>query len=433
MSKKQAVLLIHGIGEQKPMETLRGFLDSVWTHDSELHKSHSGGHLHWSKPYRVTNSYELRRLTTPANKADIRTDFFELYWAHLMHGNRVTHVVSWLKDLLVRWPGTVPKHLQSAYWVLWGLVVLVAGFSYQGTIAESSLLPKWLSGLFSLLLLPLIVGVIANVVGDAARYLNPSPTNVRRREEIRALGIEVLRELHDPSKGYDRIIVVGHSLGSVIGYDVLNHAWSEFHRSSSTAADKSMDALNHLEELARTEREATTTIPDQIHAAQRKYFEELKTNGSQWRVTDFVTLGSPLAHAEILLARNLRDLRSKQAARELPTSPPELETTQHQPPKRLFSFPTEAEQRVPHHAAVFGPTRWTNLYFPAKGIIFGDLIGGPLAPLFGGGILDVNVATIRWLGFLSHTAYWSRDGKDEHIQILRRALNLADQEQSAGD
>lgn len=29
---KQAVVLIHGIGEQKPMETVRGFVESVYCH-----------------------------------------------------------------------------------------------------------------------------------------------------------------------------------------------------------------------------------------------------------------------------------------------------------------------------------------------------------------------------------------------------------------
>ena len=32
---KQAVLLIHGIGEQRPMETLRAFVDEVWSQDRD--------------------------------------------------------------------------------------------------------------------------------------------------------------------------------------------------------------------------------------------------------------------------------------------------------------------------------------------------------------------------------------------------------------
>lgn len=32
-SKKQAVLLIHGIGDQQPMRTLRSFVKAVWSDD----------------------------------------------------------------------------------------------------------------------------------------------------------------------------------------------------------------------------------------------------------------------------------------------------------------------------------------------------------------------------------------------------------------
>ena len=61
-------------------------------------------------------------------------------------------------------------------------------------------------------------------------------------------------------------------------------------------------------------------------APQGRYLEELKTNGSEWRVTDFITLGSPLAHATILLAHDAADLGRKQEAREFPRCLPALET-----------------------------------------------------------------------------------------------------------
>ena len=75
MVKRQAVLLIHGIGEEKPMDTLRRFVDTVWTRDTAVHHEFAGSDV-WSKPDTVSESYELRRLTTPKNKAEIRTDFF---------------------------------------------------------------------------------------------------------------------------------------------------------------------------------------------------------------------------------------------------------------------------------------------------------------------------------------------------------------------
>lgn len=228
--KRQAVLLIHGVGEQRPMDTLRNFVRAVWTEATALHRGGKDANTHWSKPYRLSESLELRRLTTPDNKAGIRTDFFELYWAHLMHGSTVSHVMSWARMLLLRRPGSVPRQLRLAYWVIIVLLIVGVFFAYQAAVATEPFLTKWQSTLVSVVVVPIIAGVLTNTVGDAARYLNPSPANVGRREEIRQLGVNTLHSLNDPKNRYDRIVVVGHSLGSVIGYDILYHAWTQMNQ-----------------------------------------------------------------------------------------------------------------------------------------------------------------------------------------------------------
>ena len=91
-TRKQAVLLIHGIGDQKPMDTLRGFVEAVWTQDSAVHHPFVPATV-WSKPDLVSDSFELRRLTTPRNKAGIRTHFNEFYWAHLIQDTTLSHVL----------------------------------------------------------------------------------------------------------------------------------------------------------------------------------------------------------------------------------------------------------------------------------------------------------------------------------------------------
>jgi hypothetical protein len=76
---------------------------------------------------------------------------------------------------------------------------------------------------------------------------------------------------------------------------------------------------------------------------------------------------------------------------------------------------------------VFGPVRWTNLYFPATLALHGDVIGGPLAPVFGPGVEDVVVETRQRGGFLTHTLYWTLDENEptaSHIVALRSALAL---------
>ena len=80
-------------------------------------------------------------------------------------------------------------------------------------------------------------------------------------------------------------------------------------------------------------------------------------------------------------------------------------------------------------AAPFAVTRWTNLYFPCRAIFRGDVVGGPLAPLFGAGVKDVAVATLQRHGFLSHTFYWSPFEADHGqasapVPALKAALAL---------
>ena len=130
----------------------------------------------------------------------------------------------------------------------------------------------------------------------------------------------------------------------------------------------------------------------------------------RWIVSDFVTMGSPLAQATFLLAEGndkaalLRSFDRKRREREFPTSPAPLSSD------RNLSFTTGNGERSFHHGALFGLTRWTNLFFPVRGILWGDLVGGAVQPLFGDGVKDVPVKG-GWFGsFLGHTAYWRSKG-----------------------
>jgi len=125
MVKKQAVLLIHGIGDQKPLETLRKFVTAVWTRNGRVHNEYTGSH-YWSKPDDISESFELRKFTTPQNHSRVSTDFFELYWAHLMEGTTYGHVVAWLKTLMLRRPGTLSAQLKPVYWFLWAATLLAS-------------------------------------------------------------------------------------------------------------------------------------------------------------------------------------------------------------------------------------------------------------------------------------------------------------------
>lgn len=179
MADKQAIILIHGIGEQRPMDTLRGFVEAVWGRDESVHHRYGDPSV-WSKPDTISGSFELRRLTTGENRSNLRTDFFEFYWAHLMRGTKLSHVLSWARVLLLRWPWNVPRSLLGV-WLLaiTATVVVFTFFLYQASLSEEDQLirmPAWLAGSAGLALSSLAGLTVIQIIGDAARYLTAAPT-----------------------------------------------------------------------------------------------------------------------------------------------------------------------------------------------------------------------------------------------------------------
>ena len=167
----------------------------------------------------------------------------------------------------------------------------------------------------------------------------------------------------------------------------------------------------------------------------------------RWLISDLVTFGSPLTHAEFLIATDHSDLEARKAMRELPQSPPyrefvdpnvlrRAEATKVMPianpaqSTRLMSYPVvnRANTWMLHHAAPFAAVRWTNVFDPAILVFFGDVIGGPLAPVFGPAIIDIDLKALRsgrqsWT--FTHTKYWDLD-EPRRIAACRKAVNLLD-------
>ena len=84
---RTAVVLLHGIGEQRPMATLRGFVKGVFKNDGR------------SKPDPLSELFEVRRLDVRLADGALRLDCYELYWAHHMRSSTLTHIAKWLLRL----------------------------------------------------------------------------------------------------------------------------------------------------------------------------------------------------------------------------------------------------------------------------------------------------------------------------------------------
>lgn len=424
----QAVIIIHGIGEQRPMQTLRSFVDSV------LPEPEQGGEKYFSKPDTLSNLFELRKLQ---DRSQPRTHFFEYYWAYQVEGTTFGHIRAWLATLLLRKPKTVPKELRTLWFISWLLLIvafLAAALGIGASIRQlTAELPLWVSGM-SAALFGLIHGFVFLFVGDVARYLTPLPSNIKLRQAIRAEGINLLKSIHEEGE-YDRVILVGHSLGSFIAYDILKHLWQEYKEEYKLPQKSNQEALARLEEIGDCLQKGVAGVTVQEYmGAQVALWKEMRSLGNPWLVTDLITLGSPLAHAVLVLASDEEDLRERQRQRELPTDPPvaEIETS-HSQERSCYSYIVwdkygenkDIKLRAVHHGGLFAFTRWTNLYFP------GDLAGGPIT-MFGPGVRNIpvdsgNVLTDRTIR--SHLCYWDKHAmtnkaKSSSLSELVKVLDL---------
>ncbi len=445
--KRQAVVVIHGIGNQRPMDTLRPFVDAVLNVDP----AHDEVPKYYSKPEHISGTFELRRLQSTNSRP--RTDYFELYWQHLVPTATWQRIFSWLRLLLTRRPSDVPPSLRAIWIFSWLVVVAALGllaldivpWLFPNVVAMPAWLANW-SGLplgVSLALLT-IQGLVLNYVGDAAIYLSPDPANIQARQAVREAGVALIEQLHNgrnEGPKYDRIVMVGHSLGSIIGYDILTYAWPRYNSKHSRPAQPTRDALQHAETAARRLWEANSSDKNALEgarkdwvAASRHLWLEQRKNGLPWLVTDFITLGSPLAHSLLLLARNKNEFDRKKKQRELPTSPPQLEKDKTFSFRNYYTIENNAQRtaHVLHHAAPFAVTNWTNLYFPARFVLKGDFIGGPIADYLGPGIVDIPVRTATWGGWLAHTHYWRphRTDRADHMSAMSRLIAALDIERN---
>lgn len=434
--ERQAVIVVHGIGEQRPGQLLRQFVTNVF--------DRAAGEVHFIKPDYIAPLFEMRMATVPRNDSTRpTTDVYELYWAHLIRDTTVAQVYGWMFRLMISRDHTIPRTLIH---LVWGLRTTIVAALLVFVWLMTKDVSGWLTGLGlgSIAVLPALVSTalkvfrdqfIVGYAGDAARYLEARPENIARRQEIREAGANLLDALHDKGR-YSRIIVYGHSLGSVIAYDILSHAWTLRSRRRGAQSKTSSRALRALEDLLNPRAGNTSAVSaEDVQPMQHAAWIEYRRNGFEWLVSDFVTAGSPLTHARWLLNLDAKTQFAELVReRSFPTCPPQTETIASPVPnvnRQVFTFThayvdeqnlrAKRSVQVPHHAGLFALTRWTNLYFPYSGLINGDPVAGSLAQEFGAWVRDVRLNDAK--GF-AHSRYTDRDLDPEAVLQVRAALNL---------
>ena len=399
----------------------------------------------------------------------MRTDFYELYWADLTAGATWDSLKAWVRGLLLRPLHRVPRGVRLAWLLLWllclmavalAILALVPSTVWKNTRFAALADYRWLIAAAAVLIGGWVHRMGTSTFGRVVRYTRADPDNIAARAAVRDRGLKLLRALHDGSH-YKRIVIVAHSLGTMLAHDLLSYFWTEREAARTiregTAEFTALAELEHAA-AALAEESAEPARLNEYFVVQRRLRQLLAnrpvpaaTNepDPRWLISDLVTFGSPLTHAEFLIAADRCDLEVRKAARELPQSPPyrefldlnvlkRAEATKIMPiatpstDTRLMSYPVVnvAETWMLHHAAPFAAVRWTNVFDPAVLVFMGDVIGGPLGPVFGPAIVDIDLKALRCgrqSPSFTHTKYWSLD-EASRIKACREAVNLLDRE-----
>lgn len=452
---RTAVVVVHGMGEQLPLETLNRFVRTALPVTD-------GERRYYSRPARVTGSFEARRMLAirqPAKGGGVvheQADFFEYHWSYLMTGNRITDVLPTLSRILLRRKRTVPAGLVGAWRLAWAVLVLlvllvVAVFVlmmiFSGGVLDSLVTAVVGGGAVTTVLVALLRGLgdklVTNTFVDVVRYLDRSPRSYAVRRTIRAGMVDLLRGLHAEGR-YDRVVVVAHSLGAYIAYDGITSLWAEcteIHDAPLSEASES--ALELVEQSAAvvTAHPATDLSEKQteelaeLRERQLALWRAVRADGHPWLVTDFVSIGTPMYFADLLYTADRAEFDALVDRGELPQAPPltntrTVESTRLPPELPHYAYPVKGPDRRLTSGAPFAVVRWTNLYFPVDDGWHGDWFGGPLRPLFGHGVVDRrvtgNLPGRRGPG-VAHGRYFDypdATGDDDIATVLRDVLAL---------
>ncbi|MXO89306.1 hypothetical protein [Pontixanthobacter aquaemixtae] len=478
---RQAVVIVHGMGEQRPLDTLFRFANAVVKEPPSSGEADTSTAKfrakYFSRPTNFEDAFESRYLVSQKSEKDDpvqqdQADFFEYHWSFHMQGNKFTDIIATFFRMLIRSPTRVPSGLLVVWAAIWLLIFyaayklystpdiwskITAVYTNDGTggaiaaligtifaIGAGGLAFKALRWLFK----RFIPAKVTSHFVDVIRYLDTSPRSYAVRKNIRKGMVDLIENLHQEKEGgknkYDRVVIVAHSLGAYIAYDAITYYWTRTNQQFSGKIG--VKTLRDVEQkgaaLLDASEDHSAEKVDDYRKAQKALWLELQKQGNPWRISDFVSVGTPMYMADSIMTKNKARFQERVDLRHIAKCPPESDLSRDGFPKDpvSYGYPYGANTAL-YHAAPFAVTRWTNMWFPPALNFFGDWFGGPLAPLFGHGIRDIRLKGDGWRRFIpavAHALYFSfpdkkpeaGDDPDKTDQLsvthqLRLALDLS--------
>lgn len=265
---KIAILITHGAGNSGELDTLdlcaRNLVQSLQVaHGTGLKLTHR-------RLQGTVGGSDYVQLTD-RERPGLEVDVHEYYWAPLLE-RQIT-----LNETLA-WLGKA-----SAGAGIDGVGMVLRGMSQLGALGEK-LMPKWLDPVYRALM-GKTAKLFVDYIGDVAVYTSEDLRSKWHevREDVLNGALEKLLTLIN--EDYDRIILVGHSLGSVVLYDALNRLNLNMNDDAVLAAKRhklfelitlgsplDMTAL-YLEEHIGEDEYVKRLIMDHVHGFRRRWPE----------------------------------------------------------------------------------------------------------------------------------------------------------------
>ncbi|MBW4614797.1 MAG: hypothetical protein KME21_16280 [Desmonostoc vinosum HA7617-LM4] len=250
---RTAFLLIHGIGEQNPYETVDFFAQNLLKYFDKQGLPFKLEHLIARRRFATGSAWteSFVRLHSTDTTQDWLIDIHEYYWAaDTANKISVPEILQWtertldgtidfysrkenqplLNELLankkkksfftfrLRWLAIFLRLFNLIYpllrLVLWIILFFIGPFLSGWFLQSAWKLSKQLA-----------TPPLVNFVGDIAIYsiTDPKSPYQKIRQQILTESLTLLKAiLKDQQADYDQVILMGHSLGSCIAYDTLN-------------------------------------------------------------------------------------------------------------------------------------------------------------------------------------------------------------------
>jgi hypothetical protein len=239
--RNTAFVIIHGSGPYRPLETLDRFARGLC---GVLRHSNPDLHRCWRHKLQRRCGWIEHYLSVAPNGKPV-LDFYEYFWDRYMdHSVGLGEVIRWLhqvSDSAKRFyharPALSRSHEERGVALFKDGDFRVGGYFVHLSWAGRAL--GWLQPLGNTQL-PIVGTVVsyllawgsrfmAKMMGDVVIYTTADvrSSSYATRERILAGALDQLKLLL-AREDYDQIILVGHSLGSVIAYDLLNRLVLEF-------------------------------------------------------------------------------------------------------------------------------------------------------------------------------------------------------------